>query len=81
MSGWQLQASIDLQKWVILDKREVFQEMVGIQGFAIREDTMTKYPEGFSAFRVVQTQNNSINTHNLSITHFEVYGEPANEWH
>jgi hypothetical protein len=42
---------------------------------------MTKYPEGFSAFRVVQTQNNSINTHNLSITHFEVYGEPANEWH
>ena len=54
--------------------------MVGIQGFAIRDDTLTKYPEGFSAFRVVQTQNNSINTHNLSITNFEIYGEPANDW-
>lgn len=80
MTSWQLQASSDMKKWVILDKRvvEPSEALSGVQCWAIREDTAETYPEGFSAFRVVQNAMNTKGTHNLSITQFEIFGEPTN---
>lgn len=69
-----------MQRWIILDKRDVSHEVVrgGTQCWGIREDVANVYPSGFSCFRIVQTKENSAMTHNLSITGFEVFGKPAN---
>lgn len=53
MQGWQLQASTDMQKWIILDKRQYEGINIGSQCWGIREDVSKVYPEGFSSFRIV----------------------------
>jgi hypothetical protein len=68
MQGWQLQASNDMQKWIILDKRYYEGINFGSQCWAIRDDVQQVYPQGFSAFRIVQTHANSNLTHNLCIS-------------
>jgi len=79
MTSWQLQASNDMKKWVILDKRDFSSEQPsGVQCWGIRADTQKVYPDGFTAFRVQQVTANSRARHNLSITSFELFGTPVN---
>ena len=67
MSSWQLQASNDMKKWVILDKRDFSAQaeagsdecLSGVQCWGIRADTNKVYPDGFTAFRVQQVTANS----------------------
>ena len=56
-----------MQKWVILDKRFYEGILVGVQCWAIRDDVLTVYPNGFAAYRIVQTHANSNGTHNMCI--------------
>jgi len=48
--------------------------------WAIAGDVSKQFPRGFRYFRVVQVGKNSSGSDNLSLSGFELYGEPRGQW-
>ena len=90
MTSWRFEASNDLVSWVTLDSRyghmhsqAAFSAICkagntttwGIDGSVFRGQMGVG---GFSAFRVVQTDQNTGQTYTMTLAGLEVYGKPVN---
>ena len=89
MTSWRFEASNDLVNWVALDARygnlhshEAFAAIGKPGGTTTWGIDQNKFRgmrlNGFSAFRVVQIDQNTGQTHNMNLAGLEIYGKPTN---
>ena len=85
MTAWRFEASNDLMQWFTLDTRyghlhtqEAFSAICrpgGTTTWGIDSRKSNQVSRGgFSAFRVVQIDQNTGQTHNMSLAGLEIYG-------
>lgn len=90
MISWRFEASNDLTNWFTLDTRfghlhspealKAISTPGNATTWTLSENLqLTKTnQQGFSAFRVVQIDQNSGQTHFMSLAGLEIYGQPTN---
>ena len=89
MLSWRFEASNDLINWHLLDTRvhnlesgEMARKLIpsgATTTWGIDQSVFEKIGyEGFAAFRIVQIEQNSEDSHNMCLSGIEIYGSPTN---